>query len=185
LRFRALWQRSAIGERREVRLSGQLLGLEPPHLAGRGCGPIHALASDDRTHHWIMSETPGIVHVLVAGEPPIHCLAQQAPQLVPNVGAAPPFAESCRCHRRQTESVVQLAIGEQTAVRGDPGAMKLKLDPAIEGDPKSGWLPSPVASAILGSFRRPYCFENYTIDVAGHQNAALKWEMGVQIDRSP
>jgi hypothetical protein len=142
-RFRALWQESAIGERREVRLSGQPLGLEPPHLAGRGCGPIHALASDDRTHRWIMSETPGIVHVLVAGEPPIHCLAQQAPQLGPNVGAAPPFAESCRCHRRQTESVVQLAIGEQTAVRGDPGAMKLKLDPAIDGDPKSGWLPSP------------------------------------------
>jgi hypothetical protein len=109
-----------------------------------------------------MSETPGIVHVLVAGEPPIHCLAQQ-PQLVQNVGAAPLFAESCRCHHRQTESVVQLAIGEQTAVRGDPGAMKLKLDPAIEGDPKSGWLPSPVASDILGSLRCPDCSENYTL----------------------
>jgi hypothetical protein len=118
LRCRAFWQGSAVGERRGVRPRGQPLGLEPPHLAGRGCGPIHALASDDRTHRWIISETPGIVHVLVAGG---------AAQLVPNVGAAPPFAESCRCHRRQTESVVQLAIGEQTAVRGDPGAMNSSL----------------------------------------------------------
>ena len=89
-------------------------------------------------------------------------LGAAAPQLVPNVGAAPPFAESCRCHRRQTESVVQLAIGEQTAVRGDPGAMNSSLIRRSKETRRAAGCLHPVASAIPGSLRRPYCSENYT-----------------------
>jgi hypothetical protein len=129
---------------------------------------------------------PGIVHVLVAGEPPIHCWAQQAPQLVPNVGAAPPFAESCRCHRRQTESVVQLAIGEQTAVRGDPGAMNSssirrsketrraagRLHPS-----RPPFLARSVARIALKAIRES------TLPVTKMPLSNV--DMGVQIDRSP
>ena len=36
----------------------------------------------------------------------------------------------------QAEDVVQLAVREQTPIRGDPGTVKLELDAAVEGDPK-------------------------------------------------
>jgi hypothetical protein len=36
----------------------------------------------------------------------------------------------------EPEGIVQLAVGEQTAVRRDPGAVEFELDPAVETDPK-------------------------------------------------
>ena len=47
-----------------------------------------------------------------------------------------PSASARRGHRGQAEGVVQLAIGEQPAVRGDPSTMEFQLDPAVEGDPE-------------------------------------------------
>jgi hypothetical protein len=37
---------------------------------------------------------------------------------------------------RNTESVVQLAVGEEAAIAGDPSTVELELDPAVEGDAK-------------------------------------------------
>ena len=48
----------------------------------------------------------------------------------------PPLAELRGGHRGQAEGVVQLAIGEQPTVRGDPSTMEFQLDPAVEGDPE-------------------------------------------------
>ena len=125
-----------VRERREVRLACQPLGLEAAHLAGRGRRSVHTLAADDGAHRRIAGEPLGIVDVFVAGEPAVDRLAQQAEQTVPDVPAAPPLGECRSGHRGQAEGVVQLAIGEQAAVRGDPRTVELQLDPAVEGDPK-------------------------------------------------
>ena len=137
-----------IRERREVRLGGQPLGLEAAHLAGRGRRPVDALPADDGAHRRIAGEPLGVVDVFVAGEPAVDRLAQQAQQPVANVLSTPPLGEGRSGHRGQAEHVVQLAVGEQAAVRGDPRPVELELDPAVEGDPSGGSLASPVASAI-------------------------------------
>jgi hypothetical protein len=125
-----------VRERREVRLGGQPLGLEAAHLAGRRRAPIDTLPADDGAHRRVKGEALGIVDVFVAGEPAIDRLPQQAEQLVPDVPAAPGIRED-RCGRRgQAKGVVQLAIGEQTGVGGDPGTVELELDAAVEGDPQ-------------------------------------------------
>ena len=56
--------------------------------------------------------------------------------MVPDVPAAPPLAECRGGHRGQAKGIVQLAIGEQAAVGGDPRTVEFELDPAVEGDPK-------------------------------------------------
>jgi len=55
---------------------------------------------------------------------------------VANVLSAPTLGKSQRGYRGQAEGVVQLAIGEQPTIRGDPSAMEFQLDPAVEGDPE-------------------------------------------------
>jgi hypothetical protein len=52
------------------------------------------------------------------------------------MSAAPPLAESCHSHVSQAEGIIQLAVGEQAAVRSDPRTVELELDPAVEGNPK-------------------------------------------------
>ena len=78
----------------------------------------------------------GIVHVLVAGEPAVDRLPQEAEHLVPDVLAAPALGEGRGGRHGQAEGVVQLAVGEQAGVRGDARAVELELEAAIEGDPK-------------------------------------------------
>jgi hypothetical protein len=38
--------------------------------------------------------------------------------------------------RGEPNDIVQLAVGEQTALRCDPGAVEFQLDPPVETDPK-------------------------------------------------
>ena len=125
-----------IGERREVRLAGQPLGLEAAHLAGRGRPPVQPSAADDGAHRRITREPLGIVDVFVAGEAAVDRLAQQAEQPVADVLAAAALGERRSGHIGQAERVVQLAIGEQPAVGGDPSAVEFQLDPAVESDPQ-------------------------------------------------
>ena len=92
--------------------------------------------ADDGAHRRIAGEPLGIVDVFVAGEPAVDRLAQQAQQMVPDVPSTPTLAEGRCGHRGQIEHIVQLAIGEQAAVRGDPRPVELELDAAVEGDPE-------------------------------------------------
>ena len=128
-----------VRERREVRLARQPLGLEAAHLAGRGRRTLHTLPADDGAHHRIAGEPLGIVDVFVAGEPAADGLAQQPRQMVSDVPAAPPLAECQTAHRGQAKRVVQLAIGQQAAVRSDLGTLELEFDAAVEGNPER-WL---------------------------------------------
>jgi hypothetical protein len=101
---------------------------KPAHLAARGRGLVEPLPADDSTHGRIVGEPLGVVDVLVAGEPAVDGLPQEAEQPVADVPAAPAFGEGRGGRRGQAEGVVQLAVGEQAAVGGDPGAMELELE---------------------------------------------------------
>jgi hypothetical protein len=52
------------------------------------------------------------------------------------VPPAPALGKDRRSCRGQAEGVVQLAVGEQAGVGGDPGLVELELEPAAEGDPQ-------------------------------------------------
>ena len=92
--------------------------------------------ADDGAHRRIAGEPLGIVDVFVAGEAAVDRLAQQAQQMVADVLATTTLAEGRCGHRGQVEHIVQLAVGEQSAVGGDPRTVELELDAAVEGDPK-------------------------------------------------
>jgi hypothetical protein len=124
------------GERREVGLGGQPLGLEAAHLAGRGCGPVKPLTPHDGAHGRIAGEAVCVVDVFVAGQPAVDRLPHEAEQPVADVLPVPAFGESRYAHRGQIEGVVQLTVGEQAAVRGDRCPMELELEPAVEGNPQ-------------------------------------------------
>ena len=66
-----------IGERLEVRVGRQPLGLEAPHLAARGGCTIEPITANDRPHGGVAGEPLSIVDILVAGEPTEHRLAEQ------------------------------------------------------------------------------------------------------------
>jgi hypothetical protein len=85
-----------IGESIEVRLGGQPLGLEPAHLVARGGRPVEPLPAGDGAHGRVAGEPVGVVDVLVAGEPAIDRLPQQAEQPVAKVLAAPALGEGRR-----------------------------------------------------------------------------------------
>ena len=59
-----------ICERRNIGFFGQNLGLEPPHLTGRGGLSHHGLTTHDSAHRRVSAEPGGIVHVPVVCEPP-------------------------------------------------------------------------------------------------------------------
>jgi hypothetical protein len=125
-----------VRERREVGLGRQPLGLKAAHLAGRGRRAIRSLAADDGPHRRVTGQPLGVIDVFVAGETAVDGLAQQAQQLVANVLSTATLAEGRCGHRGQIEHIVQLAVGEQSAVRGDPRPVEFELDAAVEGDPE-------------------------------------------------
>src|SRR5216683_2865185 len=86
--------------------------------------------------------------VLVAGKPPEYRLPQQPDQQVPSILAGARLGQSMAAARRQSENVVQFAVGEQSAIGGDHRTAKLKHQPAVEIEPRASLFDSPVGSAI-------------------------------------
>ncbi len=120
----------------EVVVGRQQLGLEPPHLAGRGAAALDRLAADDPAHGGIAPEPVGVVHVLVTGEATIDRLTQETDDAVPAVSAGSAVCENFARQWRQPEGVVEFAIGEQTGVGGDPRSVELQLQAAVENGPQ-------------------------------------------------
>lgn len=105
-----------IRKRGEVVVSGQQLGFEAAHMAGRCAATLDAFAADNRR---IPSEPVGIVHVLVSGEAAIDCLAKQTDEAVPAVLAGPAIGQNITHHRGQAQGIVKFTVGEQTSVGRD------------------------------------------------------------------
>jgi hypothetical protein len=122
----------------EVGLGRQPLRLKAPHLAAGSGQAIQPLSADDRTHGGITGESLGVVDVLVAGETPEHRLPKQSAQLMAHVPTASAIEELRDRDLREPEGIVEFAVGQQAAVRGDPRAVEFELDPAVERGPQRG-----------------------------------------------
>ena len=72
-----------------------------------------------------MPQAQRVVDILVSGKPPEHRLPQQPDQCMAAVPAGTCIGEQLTGHRAETEGVVELAIGQQSSIGGDPGAMEL------------------------------------------------------------
>ena len=126
-----------IGERGKVLiLASHSVSNRPIWLAEaatRGDRPV----ADNPAHRRIAAQPVGVVHVLVAGEPPEHRLTQQAHQPVATVLAGARVGQRVGPRVSQAERVVQLAIGQQPGIGGDRGTMKLQHQTTVEIEPQS------------------------------------------------
>jgi hypothetical protein len=100
-----------IGERGKVLRPAQPLCLETAHLAGRGGKPGDRSVADHPAHRRVAAQPVGVVHILIAGQPPGHRLAQQAGQPVATVLAGARVGKRIGTRVGQANRVVQLAIG--------------------------------------------------------------------------
>jgi hypothetical protein len=91
-----------------------------------------SLTADDGPHRGITGEALGVVDILVAGHPPKHRLPKQPAQCVARVLAASTVQEFRDRDLGEPESIVELTVGEQPTVGGDPGTVEFELDPAVE-----------------------------------------------------
>ena len=126
-----------IGERGEVLGPAQPLRLEAPHLAGRGGRPADRPVADHPAHRRIAAQPLGVVHVLVAGQPPEHRLPQQTRQPMPTVLAGARVGQRIGRRVGQAQRVVQFAVGQQSGIGGDRRTAKLEHQAAVEIEPQS------------------------------------------------
>jgi len=125
-----------IGQGREVGIAGQPLRLEATHLARRGGLTIQPAAIDHGAHRRIMCQAVGVIDVLIAGKTAEHRLAQQSCQQVAGVLAAPALRQHRTRQVGQAKRVIELTVGQQPGVGGDPTAMKFQPQAAVEIDPQ-------------------------------------------------
>ena len=125
------------GARGKVLVTRERLGLEPPHLAGRGRFALDRLAADDPAHRGITSQSVGVVDVLVSRKPTEHRLARHAHQIMPPVAARAAVNQMLLCDSHQAEGVIKLTIGQQARVGGDARTVELELEAVVEIESQS------------------------------------------------
>jgi len=84
------------------------------------------LVADHPAHRRVAAQPLGVVHVLAAGEPPEHRLAEQASQPVATVLASARIRQPIGTRVGQAQPVIQLAVSQQPGIGGDRGAPKLQ-----------------------------------------------------------
>ena len=129
-------QARQIGERGEVLRSSQPLGLKAAHLAGRGSLTHWRPSADHPTHRRVAAQPLGVVHVLVAGQPPEYRLPQQPDQEVLSVLAGACIRQSLATGCGQSEHVVQFAIRQQSGIGGDYRTAEPEHQAAVEIEPQ-------------------------------------------------
>jgi hypothetical protein len=105
-----------ISESSKVLGPAQPLRLEAAHLAGRGGRPGDCPVANNPAHRWITAQPLGVVHVLVAGQPPAHRLAQQAGQPMPTVLTGACVRQRFGTRVGQAQRVIQLAVSQQPGI---------------------------------------------------------------------
>ena len=81
-----------------------------------------------------MRQPVGIVHVLISGKATEDGLPELGGEGVAAIPAGPGVGESLPGKLGQAEGIVEFPKGEQTGVRGDPGAVKFQLQAAVESE---------------------------------------------------
>jgi hypothetical protein len=74
-----------------------------------------------------MPQAQGVVDIFVSGKPSKHRLPQQPDQRVTAIPAGTCIGEHVASDRAKTENIVELAVGQQSGIGGDPGPMELEL----------------------------------------------------------
>ena len=133
-----------IGERRDIGFSAENLGLEPPHLIGRGGLARHGLPTRDPAHCRASPEPVSVIDILIAGKPPEYRLPelrhQTAPsdcairlrhQAVPAIPARPAAGQRLTGH---AQCIAKFAKGKQAGIRSDPRTEKLQSQTAVKID---------------------------------------------------
>jgi hypothetical protein len=108
----------------QVGVGCQPLDLEAPHLTAGSCRTIEPFTADDGPHGLVAGESLGVVHVFVASQPTEHRLAKQPAQCVACVLATSAVQEFRDRDLGEPQDVVELTVGEQPAVGGDPGTVR-------------------------------------------------------------
>ncbi len=125
-----------IGKGGDVVVSGQKLRLEASHLAsGRGL-LRHGSASNNPPHGRIVSEAVGVVHILIAAEPPERGLTEQADHLVLSVPSGPRVHKPLSGRLRQSEGFVKLPEGKKPCIGRDLGTVEFQLQAPVETKPQ-------------------------------------------------
>ena len=84
-----------------------------------------------------MAQAVGVVHVFVARKPTEHGLSQQTHERMAAVLAGACVGEDVSRDCAEAEGVVEFAVGEQSRIGGDPRAVELKLQAAVEIEPEN------------------------------------------------
>jgi hypothetical protein len=79
-----------------------------------------------------MTQALGIVHILVSGKATKYRLPEQPGQCMPTILASACVGQHITRHRRQSEHVVEFAIGEQPSIGGHHGTAKLEHQAAVK-----------------------------------------------------
>ena len=108
-----------IGERVQVGLLDQHLGLEAAHLAGGGGLFCRSPTTDHPVHRRVTAKPISIVHIFVSGKSPEHRLTDLCCQRVAAVPTGPGVSESLPGKFGQVEGIVQFPKREQTGIGGD------------------------------------------------------------------
>ena len=105
-----------VGQCLNVRIGGQNLRLETPHLAGRGSLSCDSMAADDPSHDRIEAEPVGIVHIVVPAKASENGLAELPDKTVTTV-------------------LPTTGVGESV------GTVELKPEPTVKTEPQNPCFP--------------------------------------------
>jgi hypothetical protein len=112
------------------------LGLEATYPAGRDSLTHWRPTADHPAHRRVAAQTVGVVHILVADQPPECRLPQQPDQEVLSVLASACIRQSLAAACGQSEHVVQLAIRQQSAIGSDHRTAEPEHQAAVKVEPQ-------------------------------------------------
>jgi hypothetical protein len=115
-----------------VLLRGENFRLEPAHLArGRGC-VLDCPSPYDLAHRRIDDKPIGVVGVLVPGEAGEDRLPELCAERVARVLSISAILKALLGDVREAQGIVELAIGEESSVRGDVRSMEGQAHRMVE-----------------------------------------------------
>jgi len=126
-----------ISKRGEVFLAGPNLGLEAPHLTGRGRLFRDSMAADDPSHDWIEAEPVGIVHVVVPAKASENGLAELPDKTMATVLSTTGVRECVPGNLGQSDRISEFPVRQQPSVGSDLGTVELKLEPTVKIQPQN------------------------------------------------
>ena len=130
-----------VGQCLNVRIGGQNLRLETPHLAGRGSLSCDSMAADDPSHDRIEAEPVGIVHIVVPAKASENGLAELPDKTVTTVLPTTGVGESVPGNLAQSDRIIQFPVRQQPSVGGDLGTVELKPEPTVKTEPQNPGIP--------------------------------------------